>query len=87
MNILMLVNWNVKYTDKVLQNEQLMNNYVNKKPYWFFKYFRKEPKVDVIDTHSIPAIQKFEKYKMRFYILQAMKAIPKLSRYDVVISH
>ncbi len=87
MKILMLVNWNVKYTKKKVENEQPMNNVVQDEPYWFFKYFKNIPDVDVIDTHSIPALEKLEKYRLRFYVLQAVKAIPKLKKYDLIISH
>ena len=83
----MLVNWNVKYSNKPIENEQPMNYVINGESYWFFKYFKNIPEVDVIDTHSIPAIEKFEKYKLRFYIIQALKAIPRMHKYDLVISH
>ena len=43
--------------------------------------------VDVLDVSSLPAIEKFEREKLRFYVLQALRAIPRLHKYDLVISH
>jgi len=43
--------------------------------------------VDVLDVSSIPAIERFEREKLRFYVLQALRAIPKMNRYDLVVSH
>lgn len=56
MNILMLVNWKIEYTEKVPENKQPPDYYVPGHPYWFFKYFKKADKihVDVVDIRSFP---------------------------------
>ena len=87
MKILMLVNWNVEYADRVPADKQPPDYYVEGEDYWFYRYFREKPTVDVLDTHSFPWLERFEKYKIRFYILQALKAIPKLGKYDLIVSH
>lgn len=87
MKILMLINWNIKYSDKPVENEQPMNFLIKNEPYWFFKYFENIPEVDIIDTHSFSIVERFEKYKLRFYIIQALKAIPRMKNYDLIISH
>lgn len=83
----MLVNWEISYTNSVPVDKQPPDYYEKGKPYWFFKYFKNTPDVDVLDISSFPSIEHFEKDKLHFYILQTIRAIPKLNKYDVVISH
>ena len=88
MRILMLVNWEV-YRDeelgqKIVQSSELVQR---GKPYWFFKYFSEQDQVDVLDIRSLPCIEQFEKKKLRFYVIQGLRAIPKLNQYDLIISH
>lgn len=87
MKILMLVNWKVEYTDHVPTSKQPPDYYVEGDSYWFYRYFTEPTHVDVIDTHSFPWLEKFEKNKIRFYIFQTLKAIPRLGRYDLIVSH
>ncbi|MCR4990575.1 MAG: glycosyltransferase family 4 protein [Lachnospiraceae bacterium] len=88
MKILMLVNWKVQYTSKVPEGVQPPDYYVEGEPYWFFRYFEdKDTEVDVVDISSFPALERFEKEKIRFYIRQTLKVLPKLKNYDVVLSH
>ena len=87
MKILMLVNWKVEYSDKVPGNKQPPDYYVRGKPYWFYRYFNKIPEVDVMDISSFSWVEKFEKKVIRFHLLQALKAIPKLHKYDLIVSH
>ena len=87
MKILMLVNWNVECADRVPADKQPPDYYVKGEDYWFYRYFQEKPTVDVLDTHSFPWLERFEKYQIRFYILQAIKALPKLGKYDLIVSH
>ncbi|MCD7836841.1 MAG: glycosyltransferase family 4 protein [Lachnospiraceae bacterium] len=87
IRILMLVNWKVKYTQEVPTNLQPPDYYVYGKAYWFYRYFSSNPEVDVIDISSFSWLENFEKNKIRFYIWQTIKAIPKLGKYDLIISH
>ena len=83
----MLVNWKVKYCSEIPTDKQPPDYYVKGLPYWFFRYFNEIPEVDVMDVSSFKWIEKFEKKVLRFHLLQALKAIPKLNKYDIIISH
>jgi len=87
MKILMLVNWKVKYCDAKPDDRQPPDYKIEGEDYWFYRYFKKKPEVDVIDITSFPLLENFEKNKLHFYIWQAIKAIPKLNQYDLVVSH
>lgn len=87
MKILMLVNWKVKYLDDIPSDRQPPDYYVKGVPYWFYRYFDEVPEVDVMDISSFGWIEKFEKKVLRFHLLQALKAIPKLNKYDLIVSH
>lgn len=87
MKILMLVNWKIEYCSRKPTNKQPPDYYVKGGDYWFYRYFNEKPEVDVIDCHSIPWLESFEKNKIRFYVLQTLRAIPKLHKYDLIVSH
>lgn len=87
MKILMLVNWKIEYCTQKPSDKQPPDYYVKGEPYWFYRYFDEQPEVDVIDISSIPWIEKFEKNIIRFYVWQTIKAIPKLKKYDLIVSH
>lgn len=89
MKILMLVNWKIEYVEEIPENKQPPDYYVQGQPYWFFRYFRNVDKIqiDVADIHSFPALEKFEQNTLRFYIWQTLKCIPKLKKYDLILSH
>lgn len=87
MKILMLVNWKIKYCDTVPTDKQPPDYYIKGKDYWFYRYFDEKPEVDVIDISSCPTLEYFEMRKLHFYIIQGLKAIPRLDKYDLVVSH
>lgn len=89
MKILMLVNWKIEYTDKVPADKQPPDYYIKGEDYWFFRYFKNKKyiQVDVVDVRSFPALEKFEKNKIRFYVWQIIKILPRLRKYDLVLSH
>ena len=87
MKVLMLVNWKVRYCSGSPKDLQPPDYYCKSVPYWFFRYFAGEWNVDVIDISSVPAIESFEKKTLRFYVIQALRAIPNLSKYDLIVSH
>lgn len=89
MKILMLVNWKIEYVGKIPTDKQPPDYYIQGEDYWFFRYFknRSEIQVDVVDIHSFQALEKFEKNKIRFYVWQTLKILPKLKKYDLVLSH
>ena len=87
MKILMLVNWKVEYSESVPDGKQPPDYYVKGIPYWFFRYFDKQPEVDVVDIKSFKWLENFEQKKLRFYIWQTVKILPKIRKYDLIISH
>ena len=87
MKVLMLVNWKVEYCNQTPADKQPPDYYVPGQPYWFFRYFKEQPEVDVVDVRSFPWLENFEKNKIRFYIWQTLRVLPKLHKYDMIISH
>jgi len=86
MKILFLPNWKVKKCVSPPADLQPPDYYTDPKHYWFFKYMENE-NVDVIDISSIEFIENFEREKIRFYVFQTVRALFKISKYDLVISH
>lgn len=87
MKILMLVNWKIEYCNKKPMDKQPPDYYVKGEQYWFYRYFKDDSEVDVIDISSFPRLENFEKNKTRFYIWQTIRAIPKIGKYDLIVSH
>lgn len=87
MKILMLVNWKIEYCNSVPKSKQPPDYCIKGEDYWFYRYFKNKPEVDVIDISSFSALENFEKNKLHFYIHQGLKAVPRLDKYDLVVSH
>ncbi len=87
MKLLMLVNWKVEYCDRVPEGKQPPDYYVNGEDYWFYRYFKEDVSVDVADIHTFPWLEHFEKETLRFYVVQTLKVLFKLNRYDLIVSH
>ena len=87
MKILMLVNWKVTYAAQPPADLQPPDYCVQNEPYWFFRYFPKNTQVDVVDIRSFAWLERFEKEKLRFYIWQTLRVLPRLNQYDIVLSH
>ncbi len=85
--VLMLVNWKVRYCDETPSDLQPPDYCVKGQPYWFYRYFKGEWDVDVVDVRSLPFIESFEKEKLRFYVLQTLRVLPRLGQYDLIVSH
>lgn len=87
MKILMLVNWKVQYCNHIPFDKQPPDYYIEGEDYWFYRYFSQKPEVDVVDIHSFSWLENFEHYKLKFYIWQTVKVLPKLNQYDLIVSH
>lgn len=87
MKILMLVNWKIEKCSDIPVNKQPADYLVSGEPYWFYKYFRVSPKVDLIDVTHIPWLENIERNKLHIHISQGIKAVFKLNKYDLVVSH
>lgn len=86
MRILFLPNWPVHFIDEDIERYQAPDKYVKGQSYWFFKYFPEDTFVDVIDIMTNSVVSFFEK-KLKFYIVQALKAYRRQDDYDVILSH
>lgn len=87
MKILMLVNWKVEKCNEIPEDIQAPDYIVPNEKYWFFRYFPEDTVVDVIDIASFKFWEDIERRKLHFYIVQTIKAILKIKKYDVVLSH
>lgn len=87
MKILMLVNWKIEYCDEKPFDKQAPDYLVKDEPYWFYRYFKEAPQVDVVDISSFPWLEKIEKNRMRFYVWQTLRVLSRLNQYDLVVSH
>jgi glycosyltransferase involved in cell wall biosynthesis len=84
----MLVNWQVKYSNVDLPDEQPSNKVVKGERYWFFKYWDdQDMAVDVVDFTKLAGIHTIEKKTLKFYVSQAARVLPRMSRYDLILSH
>ena len=68
MKILMLVNWKIEYCEEKPADKQPPDYKVEGKDYWFYRYFKDKPEVDVIDIRSFPWLENFERNKLHFYL-------------------
>ena len=87
MKILFLPNWKIQYCRETPADKQPPDYCVEGEPYWFFKHYKDQPEVDVVDVSSFPWLENFEKNKLRFYIWQTLKVLPRLNQYDLILSH
>ena len=86
--ILMLVNWDVHLMKNHNGEKQSPNVIFPDEKYWFFKHWPDENiKVDVIDFCKLPIINHIERWWLKFYVIQTLKALPKIKNYDLIISH
>jgi len=54
---------------------------------WLFKYWPDlDVKIDVVDFTRIPLIYFIEKNLLRFYVIQTLRVLPRVNRYDLIYS-
>jgi glycosyltransferase involved in cell wall biosynthesis len=54
---------------------------------WLFKYWPDpDVEIDLVDFSRIPLIHPIEKYLLRFYIIQTLRVLPRVNRYDLIYS-
>lgn len=87
MRILMLVNWKVAKCKVPPDDRQPPDYFAENTPYWFFRYFKEKPVVDVVDISSFSWLEGFEKDLLRFYIWQTLRVLGRIRNYDVILSH
>lgn len=87
MKILFLANWKIHRLAKDSDKIQPTDKVVDGEKYWFFKYWPGDHNIDVVDFSQFPIVHRLEKRYLKFYVIQALKALPRIRDYDVVISH
>lgn len=86
--ILVLVNWDVHKIDGTSSDLQSPNVIKGDEAYWFFKDWPdQQVEVEVIDFCKLPLLHHVERFWLKFYVLQAFKALFRMRRYDLIISH
>ncbi len=84
----MLVNWDVHNVNGTSNNLQSPNVIRKGEKYWFFKHWPDQKvQVDVLDFCKLPLVNHIERWWLKFYVIQALKAWLKIRRYDLIISH
>lgn len=87
-SILMLVNWDVHPTNGTENGFQSPNIIRKGEKYWFFRHWPNQSvHVDVLDFCRLPVINHIERWCLKFYVTQALKALPRISQYDLILSH
>jgi len=87
LKILFLPNWRVKRLIKDEPEIPSPNKILSPNSYWFFRYWRGfNFEVDVLDNYSPVPINILEK-KIKFSILQSIRAFFLQNKYDIIISH
>lgn len=84
MRVLFLPNWRVESGPESMDGRS-PNVYSGPRDYWFFKHWP-DAEVDVVDTGP-PLVGRLEERVFRFYALQALRVLPGLSNYDLIVSH
>ena len=86
MKILLLINWKIRYCEQVPDDLQPSDYSCPQETFWFFKYFEKNPQVDVVDISAPKWIEKVEN-KIRFHFYQTLRILLKLNKYDLIFIH
>ena len=83
----MLVNWHVPVVDAVPEDRQAPDYRLRDGDYWFFRYFREKPEVDILDVAGAGLWDHIERRVLHVHLLQGIRAVCRMHRYDLVISH
>lgn len=86
MKILMLVNWKIKYCDDIPKGIQPSDYDCPQENFWFFRYFKNDVEVDVVDITAPKIIEKIESM-IRFHFFQTFRILFSLKKYDLIFIH
>lgn len=86
MRILLLINWKIEFCDSIPMNKQPSDYCCPEEKFWFFKYFKNDTIVDVVDISAPKWIEKVEG-KIRFYFYQTIKMFNNRNNYDLILIH
>lgn len=82
----MLVNWKIKHCDDIPKGMQPSDYDCPQEKYWFFRHFKSEVEVDVVDISAPKVIEKIEN-KIRFHFYQTFRVLFSLKKYDLIFIH
>ena len=85
--ILFLPNWNVKKLDKKPEDIEASNYIIDGQKYWFFKYFKVDVIVDVVDIGVFGKRENFERHTVHCHLHQFFQAKRIYKNYDVIVCH
>lgn len=86
MKILVLINWKIHRVASIPDDLQPSDYDCPQVPFWFFRYFRSNPSVSVVDISAPRPIEAIEK-KIRFHVFQTISVIKNMSNYDLIFVH
>jgi glycosyltransferase involved in cell wall biosynthesis len=86
MKLLFLPNWRVARLQTDDTRIQAPDKQVGGQGYWFFKYIKLIDSVDILDIGRGGWLRPIEK-KLKFYIIQPVRAFVRRNDYDIVVSH
>ncbi len=86
MRILLLINWKIRYCNEIPEDLQPSDYDCPQEMFWFFRYFKDKPVVDVIDISAPRWIERVEN-KIRFHFFQTLRVLNKLNKYDLIFVH
>lgn len=86
MKILFVANWKIKKIDMPDTELQPSDYICESEKFWFFKYFKKDCDVDVIDITTNKNIMKIEK-KIHFIFHNIPYLIKNRKKYDLILFH
>ena len=86
MRILLLINWKIRYCNEIPNDLQPSDYDCPQELFWFFRYFKEKPVVDVVDIRAPKWIEWVEN-KLRFHFFQTLRVLRKLNKYDLIFVH
>lgn len=86
MRILLLINWKIEYCNSVPLDKQPSDYCCLQEKFWFFKYFKQDVAVDVVDISAPKWVEKIEK-KVRFHFYQTICVLKDINKYDMILIH
>lgn len=86
MRILLLINWKIRYCNEIPVDLQPSDYDCPQELFWFFRYFKDKPIVDVVDISAPKWIEVVEN-KIRFHFFQTLRILHKLNKYDLIFVH
>jgi glycosyltransferase involved in cell wall biosynthesis len=83
---LMLTGWEVKRVENNDKGKYSADILVDGEKYWFFKHWHENNlKIEVMGYKKIPLLSSIEKKFLHFHLLQSLRILPRMKKYDLLI--